>query len=159
MTIRCLLITLGGSAAGNRRLLVTAAIVLLAPLVAGCPGLADFSTPLSGGYFLHRTNSIDIIVAPDSWNDTVPIIPAKVIELAHRDPWVLAKQLRLGRAAAGEPDGEPLNHTAAFWILNVRTPQVWGPLSSAEFTALRLELGIDSQLRLEDVYRYAPRWW
>ncbi|MEX2543491.1 MAG: DUF3997 domain-containing protein [Phycisphaeraceae bacterium] len=44
----------------------------------------------------------------------------------------------------------------SYWILNVQTPEVWGPLTEEEFQDKRRELGVDPSLSLHDVYDYRP---
>lgn len=122
------------------------------------PGHADFSTPLSGGYSVSRTSSHQISVTPDGgWNSTSdswdspnrPMIEAKVIELDHDDTFVIAKRQHMA------PEG-PVPNAFSYWILNVKIPQVWGPLSESEFRSKRTELQVDPALKLHDVYDYRP---
>ena len=45
----------------------------------------------------------------------------------------------------------------SYWILNLREPRVFGPMTPAEFEAKRAELGVPSYLALHDVYDYRPK--
>ena len=120
------------------------------------PGHADFVAPLPGGYFVYRTSAHRIIIAPDSWHESTPIIPAKVVELDHDDAFVIARQQRLRPRGPGDSYEEPVPGAFSYWILNVRTPQVWGPLSEDEFRGKRSQLGVAPALKLRDVYDYRP---
>ena len=148
-----------------RTLSLLVALMLLS--ITGCddfipipgPGAEDFSATLPNGYFIHRTSAHQIMVAPSGWNESTPIIPTKVVELDHDSTWVIAKQQHLRRRSPSNPKDkyeEPDPGVFSFWILNTSTPQVWGPLTEAEFVAKRAELGIDPGLQLHDVYDYRP---
>ncbi|MCC5828898.1 MAG: DUF3997 domain-containing protein [Phycisphaeraceae bacterium] len=142
------------------------ALVLLFTTIIGCddpvgfgPGVHDFSAPLSNGYLIHRTSAHQIMVAPSGWNSSTPIIPAKVFELGHDAPWVIARQQQLRRRSPNDPNDtyqEPEPGAFSFWILNTSTPGVWGPLTEQQFAAKRVELRIDPALQLRDVYDYRP---
>lgn len=134
----------------------------LAGVAAGCggfgPGASDFSAPLSNGYELVRTSAHQVIVVPsDGWNESTPIIPAKVMELDHDATWVIAKQQQLRRRSPNNPNDtyeEPDPGVFSYWILNTRTPQAWGPLDQQQFQEMREQKGVDPALRLHDVTDY-----
>lgn len=143
----------------------TVLLLVLALLLVACdpvtfgPGAADFSAPLPGDYFIHRTSAHQIMVAPSGWNASTPIIPTKVVELDHDDTFVIAKQQHLRRRSPNDPNDtyeEPDPEVFSYWILNVQTPEVWGPLTDDEFQDKRGKLGVDPLLSLHDVYDYRP---
>jgi len=126
--------------------------------VAFGPGVYDFHTPLSGDYYLFRTSSHQIFIAPLEWQDDTPIIPEKVIELDHNQTWVIAKQQHLRDRSPDDPNDsyqEPDPGNFSYWILRTRSPEVWGPLSETEFSEMKLSLDVTSSLKLRDVYEYA----
>jgi hypothetical protein len=138
------------------------AIVLITLPLLGCPGLLDFSAPLSGGYFLHRSSSEDIRIAPETaWDYSTPTIPPMVVELAYDAKWIIATQRDLPPRSPNEPDPAPIPEAVNHWILNVQLPRVWGPLTEQKFKRQRSELGVSPQLKLKYVYEYtwrSPSW-
>ena len=144
--------------------LLLAILIMLAAF--GCddnvtwgPGGADFTAKLPHGYFIHRSSAHQIIVAPESWSDSVPTIPTKVVELDHDETWVIAKQQHLRRRSPDNPNDtyeEPVPGVFSYWILRLDAPQVWGPLSAPDFDAKRKETGVSTSLKLHDVYDYQP---
>lgn len=132
--------------------------LIVAATSAGCPGLLDFSAPLTGGYFLHRTSSIDIFVASEkSWDSSTQEIPPTIIELTYDENWIIAKQLPVDLAGEMNKAQEPFPFSKAnvnainYWILNVKVPRVWGPLSEDVFRSQRLKLGVSPQLELKNL--------
>jgi hypothetical protein len=137
--------------------------LLVCCVLVGCdpfgPGASDFSASLPNGYFVHRSSAHQIMVAPQSWSSSTPIIPTKVVELDHDGTWVIAKQQHLRRRSPGNPQDtyeEPDPGVFSYWILNTATPQVWGPLDQQQFAATRNELGVPGTLALQDVYNFRP---
>jgi hypothetical protein len=130
----------------------------IAPLGCGFgPGASDFSAKLSNGYFVYRTSAHQIMIAPDTWSDSTPIIPTKVVELDHDDHFVIAKQQVLERRSPNNPQDtyeQPKPDTFNYWILDLKTPKVFGPLTLDEWNTERTSLGVDPKLQLHDVYDY-----
>jgi hypothetical protein len=127
--------------------------------VAWGPGAADFTAKLPHGYFIHRSSAHQIMVAPEGWNNSVPTIPTKVVELDHDDTWVIAKQQHLRPRNPNDPNDtyeEPDPGVFSYWVLRLDKPQVWGPLSLNEFEAKRKELTVPASLKLHNVYDYRP---
>ena len=128
------------------------------PIAFG-PGLQDFSAPLGHGYFIHRTSSHQIIIAPQSWSPDTPVIPTKVIELANDDRFVIAKQQLLERRSPKNPNDtyeQPKPNGFQYWILDLQTPIVYGPLTDEKFKTERSRLSVATALQLHDVYDYRP---
>lgn len=127
--------------------------------VAFGPGTQDFVVRIAGDYSIHRTSAHQIQIAPTSWNDATPIIPTKVIECNTDGRFVIAKRQGLKRRSPDTPNDsyeEPDPRVFDFWILDTRTPKVYGSLTFEQFTAKKNELGIASSLRLKDVYSFRP---
>ncbi len=141
-------------------------LLLLASVLTSCdapvafgPGASDFSATLPNGYFIHRTSSHQIMIAPQGWNSSTPIIPSKVVELDHDNTWVIAKQQHLRRRSPNNPQDtyqEPDPGLFSYWILNTVTPEVWGPLTDQQFQDSASQLGLPTALNLHDVYDYRP---
>src|SRR5690242_11609677 len=98
------------------RQLIAISIPLI-PVLLGCdlPGGSDFEAPLANGYSVHRSNAIDIIVSPQSYDWKTPVIGATVVELDHDSTWVIAKQRPHYDA--------PLSGPFRYWILNTEAPE------------------------------------
>ena len=132
-------------------------------LVLGCggfgPGYQDFTATLPCGYFIYRHSSHEIFVAPATWNDHTPIVPAKVVELDHDERFVIAKQQLLERRSPNDPQDtveQPKLGAFQYWILDLQVPRAYGPLSFEEFEVQKKNLKISTSLRLHDVYDYRP---
>jgi hypothetical protein len=150
----------------KRKVLVTLAVAILA-VVAGFlyfithfgPGSLDFSTKIAGGYYIHRTSSEQIIIAPESWNDSIPTIPTMVIECNTDKRFIIAKRQGLMRRSPGNPNDTyevPDPKIIDYWILDTTLPKVFGPLTLNEFVEKRKELGVQRSLSLKDVYTFRP---
>ena len=94
---------------------------------AGC---SDFSEKVGNGYYYHRINSIDQIIAPKRWNDTTPIIPAKVVVYKITGRYVAAKREVIKE---GKHVSEMLTGKYDFWILDTLKPEVFGPMDKRDF--------------------------
>lgn len=124
------------------------------------PGYQDFAASLPHGYMLYRTSAHQITVWPGAGSaEKAEIIPAKVVELAHDDIWLLARQQHLQRRSPNDPRDTyevPAPDVFSYWIVNMATHERLGPLDESAFTARRSELGIPAALVLHNVYDYRP---
>jgi hypothetical protein len=135
-------------------------LLIALAFLSGCdfgfgPGLYDFKADLAGGYTLYRTSPDEIVIAGPSGD----AIPTKVVEIAHDQKFILAKQQHLRRRTPGsETDTyeEPAPGEYSYWILNLAPTTIHGPLDAKQFMTKRLELKVDPSLSLRDVYDYAP---
>jgi hypothetical protein len=130
-------------------------LFLLLATGGGCgpigPGYTDYSQHLSGKYFVHRTSSHQVFVAPERWSDDTPRIPAKIVELAWDDNYIVAKQQHLHRRSPNDPHDayeEPAPGNFSYWILRVNEPKAWGPMTQEEFATRREQLGVNKDLSL-----------
>ena len=72
---------------------------------------------------------------------------------------MIAKRQGLKRRSPNNPNDtyeEPDPLVFDYWILDTRTPKVYGPLTVEQFTAKITELNVPSSLRLKDVYSFRP---
>jgi len=139
-------------------------VLLIVTLIAGCdfqtlgPGLSDFDYPVAGSYELWRTSAHQISVIPSSgWTKDMPMIPAKVVEVAWDDRFVLGKQQHLKRRSPDNPNDtyeEPGPGKYSYWILDTSVPTSYGPFALDKFDHTRQELGISDELTLRDVYEF-----
>ena len=114
-------------------------------------GYQDFDVPLCGGYYLWRKSAHQVDVSPQSHDAKTPIIPEKVIEISWDTRFVLAKR------QATNKNHEPIPDHFDFWILDTKTPEVYGPLKKADFDEKRKKLDVPDSLELKDIYEFAPK--
>jgi hypothetical protein len=99
------------------------------------------------------------MIAPDTWDYRTPIIPTKIVECDFDSTFVIARQQELRRRSPADPGDQYMEPTPGkyhYWILDVRLPQVYGPLNSGEFAEQRERLKVPTQLTLKDVYLFRP---
>src|SRR5205807_1486644 len=137
----------------KRRLLVVM-LALWAAVILSC-GLQDYDYEMCGGYCVVRLSADDIVVAPklgpSTWATGDPTaIPAKVVEVAWDDRFVIAKRQHLERPAAAHTD-RPVPGAYDFWVIDTRDKVRYGPLTAADFKIKRTELGVSPDLALRKV--------
>ena len=134
---------------------VSAAIILLCGCEIGFgPGIQDFEAKLPGGCYIWRSSAHQISIKGSIE------IPVKVLELDHDDSFLIVKQQDLQpRSPQDLYDGymEPKPDAFHFWIANLKTHDVYGPLTTEEFDRKRKDLGVPGELRMRDVYTFDPR--
>ena len=101
-------------------------------------GHPDFALDLENDYRLYRMNGCEIYVAPSSRNNPKAMIPPNIVKIAWTSGFVLAEtEPGCGRMATGDRssagDGLPV-----YWILNLRSPWVLGPLDEDAFAEARV---------------------
>jgi len=125
-------------------------------LLSGC-GPRNYIIPLVGGYSLivGSANVVVIVYNGDDALGNTPEIPEKVIGVGYDETFILAKQQELGGLpGSGFGPPEPIPGRFNYWILNVKSNKIWGPLAIEEFTALRKELGVAESIELHDASEY-----
>jgi hypothetical protein len=138
-------------------------IIAVCALGLGCDrgygvGGADFSARLSGSYYLSRTSTDEVMISPETWNYSIPTIPAKVVECAVDGRFILAKRQAFKTTGSDAEDIRKLSEPGAFdyWILDVREPRVFGPLQETAFARHRQQLGISDSIVMRDIYEFRP---
>ena len=131
-------------------------VMVFFPLImlTGCAGLADYSLDLPGNYSIVRTSAHQVKVAPkisDShWGSDV--IPTKVTEVAWDDNYILAKQLGLVNDPKSSNGYQiPNNDDVHFWILEIKSGEVLGPLDEVNFVEKKNEFGISESVILKKI--------
>jgi Protein of unknown function (DUF3997) len=115
------------------------------------PNMGDFDLALINGYYLVRTSpdSVEILHMDDSRHLGVP---AKVVEIAWNEHFILAKQQEL--QPRGDFPGDTLSIPAPgkfhYWIVDTIQTNRYGPLIQKEFEDKLQSLGL-SGLKLKDV--------
>ena len=125
-------------------------------LLSGCAGLGDYDIDLPGNYSVVRTAAHQVTIAPKtsdtSWGSN--IIPTKVTELAWDDTYILAKQVGLKEDPNNNSYQIPNREDVHFWMVEIKSGNVFGPLDEEGFRDKRNELGISNRLalkKLEDI--------
>ena len=123
-------------------------------MLTGCAGLADYSLDLPGNYSIVRTSAHQVKVAlkiSDShWGSDV--IPTKVTEVAWDDSYILAKQLGLVNDPKSSNGYQiPKNDDVHFWILEIKSGEVFGPLDEVNFVEKKNEFGISESVILKKI--------
>ena len=123
-------------------------------MLTGCAGLADYSLDLPGNYSIVRTSAHQVTVAPkisDShWGSDV--IPTKVTGVAWDDNYILAKQLDLVNDPKSSNGYQiPNNDDVHFWILEIKSGKIFGPLDEVAFLEKKNEFGISKSVTLKEI--------
>ncbi|MEB1808371.1 MAG: DUF3997 domain-containing protein [Bacillaceae bacterium] len=131
-------------------------VILSLVLLSGCAGLGDYDIDLPGNYSVVRTAAHQVTIAPKtsdtSWGSN--IIPTKVTELAWDDTYILAKQVGLKEDPNNNSYQIPNREDVHFWMVEIKSGNVFGPLDEEGFRDKRNELGISNRLalkKLEDI--------
>lgn len=140
-----LVLSLGAGSAGwllkaqRKRWAALALVVGYAPVVLFWVkvGHPDFALNLENGYRLYRMNGCEIYVAPGSRNNPTAMVPPNIIKIAWTSGFVLAEtEPGCGRTTPGDSSSTG-DHRSVYWILNLRSPWVMGPLDEETFTEVR----------------------
>lgn len=132
-------------------------LFLFLVMVQGCAGLGDYDIELPGKYSVVRTSAHQVTISPQqsssSWGS--PIVPAKVVQVAWNENYILAKQLGLKQDPNKTNYYEIPDETKEYyWILNVRTKEAYGPLNKQDFDNKKKELLISDTIVLKDLNKY-----
>ena len=125
-------------------------------ILSGCGGSsgANFDLDLPGNYSIVSTSAQKVFISPkigdNHWGPEV--IPVKIIEVAWDDNYILAKQLGL----VNDPDRNdgsqiPDNKDVNFWILEIGSGKVFGPLDELNFIEKKTELGVSKSVILKKI--------
>lgn len=134
--------------------------ILLLTINTSCfgPGIQDFSTQLTGNYSIFRTSAHNITVTPnDGWNDTIAIIPSKVIKVNVYGNFIVAERQGLKRRTPNDKLDSykiPDEKVKDYWILNTTKNYLIGNLSFSDFQKKLDSLNIPKNIELIDVYEY-----
>lgn len=123
-------------------------------LLTGCAGLADYSLDLPESYSIVRTSAHQVTIArktsESSWGSDV--IPAKITEAAWDHHYILAKQLGLMDDPSSSNSYQiPNNEDIHFWIVEIKSGKVFGPLDEENFAEKKKELGISKSVKLKEI--------
>ena len=123
-------------------------------MFAGCAGLADYSVELPGNYSIVRSSAHQVTISPQisesHWGSA--IIPTKVTEVAWDDNYIVAKQLGLINDPKSSNGYQiPNEDDVHFWIVQISSGKVFGPLDEERFDEKKKELRISERIKLKKV--------
>lgn len=138
------------------RCLLTVITLLILTFITGCVGLGDYDIKLPNGYSIVRTSAHNVTISPqeseNSWG--APLIPTKVVQVGWDDRYILAKQIGLKTDPRSSNGNQiPDESNVKFWIMEMKTKKVIGPLDEKEFLNKKIELSISNELVLQDIQK------
>ena len=128
-------------------------------IVAGCddfgfgPGPGDFEAKLCGNYYLERLSAHEVRISFIKQNIGSLIIPSKVVQVGHDQRFILAKQNQLKQNPHNRVM-EPAPGVFSYWIVDVTTPKLYGPLTEMQFLKIRKELEVPNVIDLKNINSY-----
>lgn len=138
-----------------RKIYLLVSLLLISIVFNGCfgPGVSDYSYDLVGGYKVTSSSAHEVKVVPQS-SVGIPMIPAKVIEIAWDNTFILAKQQGLKKQSENSSYMIPDEKTIHYWIINASQHKIYGPLDDDEFIKERKKLNVSDSLKLKNVDSY-----
>ena len=128
-------------------------IFAVAIFVAGCPfmGLA-YEEDLVNGYAVWATDTIEqaaVVKKDKKGSGGVAVVPAMVFAYGWNDDFILSKQHPLN-----ERDIKVDTSITNWYIVEVVSGKVHGPLSEGEFNKLRAELKVPAELSFKKIISF-----
>ncbi|WP_282942172.1 DUF3997 domain-containing protein [Paenibacillus sp. RC67] len=126
-------------------------------LTSGCAGLGDYDISLPGGYSVVRTSAHQVTisrqVSEGVWGERV--VPAKVVQIAWDERYILAKQVGLMNDPMRTNSSYqiPDESVVGYWIIDIQTDETRGPMTEEDFAARRKQDGISDSLILKTIQR------
>lgn len=123
-------------------------------ILTSCAGPANYSLDLPGNYSIVSTSAHQVTISPkisdSNWGGYV--IPTKVTEVAWDDNYILVKQLGLvSDPKSGSNYQIPNDNDVNFWILEIDSEKVFGPLVEVDFVEKKTELGVSESVILKKI--------
>lgn len=141
---------------------VMAASCLLSWLV-GCGqqphfgGAGDFHYAVAGNYEVWCSSAAEVRISPRIFDDSTPIIPSRVTEVAWDDRFVVARQdIKVNHDNSKHEFRGVVNSPtqSQYWILDVSGPRIHGPYGLMQLEGERRRLGVPDALVLRPVNSY-----
>ncbi|WP_157805836.1 DUF3997 domain-containing protein [Bacillus sp. mrc49] len=122
--------------------------------LAGCSGLSDYEVDLPGSYSIVSTSEHQVTISPKisegSWDSAA--VPVKVVEVGWDKNFILAKQVVLLDDPENTNNTEiPATENYHYWIIDIKTGVVTGPLDEQNFVDKKSELSISKDIKLKNV--------
>lgn len=135
----------------KKRLIICFNIIIALLLFSGCSSTGEFSIDLPNNYMVVKIDGNYVEIIPrDGYDESTPIVPSVVSEIAFDDVFILAKQKEIEDT---ENTSESTNKDKKeyYWILNTKQLKGYGPLTEEEFENKKEELKISKDLKLKKV--------
>ena len=127
-----------------KRYICLIGIILISSYLYGCkgeffgPGMADYNYGLSGRYHLYKGGTAAI------WSSNqvgrTKVIGVDVTGIAWNQDYILVRQ--------------QVEKSKNYWIIDVRTSMIYGPMDEKDFEIQREDLKISTDLKLEYPVKY-----
>ena len=118
-----------------------------------------YDIKLPNGYSLISSSAHNLTlnkqIDENNWGEA--IIPAEIVEIAWDDNYILTKQLGLKRRNPNNIDDTyeiQDESKVSYWILEIESGTVYGPLKDNEFAEKKKELSISTDTVLKNLYDY-----
>lgn len=124
-------------------------------LISVSPGQYDYDYDVgNGSYVLNRSSAHDITISPkDGYMNEKEIIPAKVVEIAWNNQYVIAKQYGMKRESPDRTYEISDETVANYWILDTENKVRYGSYTYEEFLIKLQEFNlIDLELKPVRLY-------
>ncbi|MDM5154994.1 DUF3997 domain-containing protein [Bacillus sp. DX1.1] len=122
-------------------------------LLTGCAGVSDYDVDLPGDYSIVRSSAHNVTIAPKEgsggWGSAV--IPTKVTEVAWDKNYIIAKQVDLKQDPKNKNYHIPNKQNYHYWILDIKTGKVTGPLDDESLKEKRTEFKISNDVFLNEI--------
>ncbi len=132
-------------------------LLVFAFIIGVSSGQYDYSYDIVNDFELIRSSAHEIRIIPKTGYATEnEIIPAKVIEIAWNNRYVIAKQYGMKKAYPEEADNTyeiPDETVVNYWILDTENKERNGPFSYEEFSIKLQEFNL-TNLQLKPVTYY-----
>lgn len=120
-------------------------------LFCGCSSNGDFSINLPNNYMVVKIDDNHVEIIPrDGYDESTPIVPSIVSEIAFDDVFILAKQKNIDNDNKNTDEDK----NEYYWILNTKQLRGYGPFTKEEFEKKKEELKISKDLKLKKVESY-----
>lgn len=136
---------------------IISGLLVFAFIIGVSSGQYDYSYDIVNDFELIRSSAHEIRIIPKTGYATEnEIIPAKVIEIAWNNRYVIAKQYGMKKAYPEEADNTyeiPDETVVNYWILDTENKERNGPFSYEEFSIKLQEFNL-TNLQLKPVTYY-----
>jgi hypothetical protein len=135
----------------RKKFIVYFNIIMILILFCGCSSNGDFSINLPNNYMVVKIDDNHVEIIPrDGYDESTPIVPSIVSEIAFDDVFILAKQKNIDNDNKNTDEDK----NEYYWILNTKQLRGYGPFTKEEFEKKKEELKISKDLKLKKVESY-----
>lgn len=125
-------------------------IVLITVIfITACIGGLDDKHELSGTYYFASESTDDNIIVSHGYFEGDPFIPCSVVEYRYDEGYITAKQEPKKECFWGKDNNRYGGEQYYYWIIDVKSNKIIGPLSFDEFSKIFKQLTISQDLYLK----------